>query len=155
MNKSMKTLKGWKESLEESIRDYLEIGDEVDQELVDYFVNVLPPATLRGDLVQMGEPYSHEPDENGKYRATYLTFARERYSGNWKYAGICFRGEKIAVEKKYIKKEKIISGLESLIDDAKSHIAPDETDTIFHHDVKVLKAAIRIITTANFETVII
>ena len=32
-------------------------GDLVDEEIVEEFVNCLPPTTLRGDLVQAGEPY--------------------------------------------------------------------------------------------------
>lgn len=37
-------------------------GDLVDEEIVEEFVNCLPPTTLRGDLVQAGEPYSHQYD---------------------------------------------------------------------------------------------
>ncbi|MHB8390383.1 MAG: hypothetical protein ACYDBH_12495 [Acidobacteriaceae bacterium] len=38
----MKTYSGWGES-RQSLDHYLQIGDVVDQEMADYFVNVLPP----------------------------------------------------------------------------------------------------------------
>ena len=41
-------------------------GDLVDEEIVEEFVNCLPPTTLRGDLVQAGEPYSHQYDPEWK-----------------------------------------------------------------------------------------
>ena len=68
------------------------IGDMVDDTVVDEAVNVLPPATMTGVLVQMGEPYSHRPDHQGNWRATYATFAKV-CSGVWEYRGHCFRGE--------------------------------------------------------------
>lgn len=48
-------LKNWKGDLEE----YLQVGDLVDQEMVDYFINVLPPAYMSGSLIQMG----HRPHD--------------------------------------------------------------------------------------------
>lgn len=43
-------------------------------------------------------------------------------------------------------KDEIIAGLESLINDAESHMMPDEPeDSIFRDDVRVLEAAIKII----------
>lgn len=78
----MKTYANWKGNL----GDYLKVGDEVDQEMVDYFLNVLPPATWRANLVQLGEPHSHVGG-----RATYPTLYRE--IGRWYYRGNCYRGE--------------------------------------------------------------
>lgn len=77
----------WKTSLEKNFF----IGALVSQDIAEECCNVLPPTTLRGDLLQMGEPYSHEPDASGKYRATYATFALT--SEGWTYAGNCFKGE--------------------------------------------------------------
>ena len=52
----------------------------------------LPPTTLRGDLVQAGEPYSHQYDpEDDRWRATYTTFAK--VDGEWTYCGKCFVGK--------------------------------------------------------------
>jgi hypothetical protein len=50
------------------------------------FINVLPPATMMGTLVQAGEPQNHMGG-----RATFITFKNE--GGRWLYAGHCFRGE--------------------------------------------------------------
>lgn len=74
------------------LKDYLQIGDLVDEEMVDYFISVMPPATMNGECVQMGEAYSHI-----KGRATYATLSRTRQEAlsnkPWKYAGNCYRGE--------------------------------------------------------------
>lgn len=67
-------------------------GDLVDEEIVEEFVNCLPPTTLRGDLVQAGEPYSHQYDpETDRWKATYTTFAK--VDGEWTYCGKCFVGK--------------------------------------------------------------
>lgn len=77
-----KTGANWKGDL----NTYLQLGDVVDMEMVDHFINVLPPAYMSSRLVQMGEPYSHV---NGK--ATYPTL--ERMDGGWTYRGNCHRGD--------------------------------------------------------------
>ncbi len=79
----MKTYQEWKGSL----KNYLTIGDRVDDEMYYHFLNVMPPATNRSNLLQVGEPYSHV---DGK--ATYTTFFHDGIS--WVYMGECFRGEK-------------------------------------------------------------
>ena len=76
-----KTYADWKGDLSQ----YLDIGDVVDEEMADYFINVLPPATMSGHLIQMGEPYSHV--EN---KATYHTLVNT-FDG-WVYAGTCHKG---------------------------------------------------------------
>lgn len=58
----------------------------VDQEMVDYFLEVLPPAYWSSSIVQMGEPYDHA--EEG---ATYATL--QRTPEGWAYAGHCYRGK--------------------------------------------------------------
>ena len=80
----MKTYKGWLESRTKTIDEYLNIGDEVDEEMVDYFRDILPPKTYRSDILQVGEPYDHI---NG--RAIYLTFKKE--DSRWIYKGNCFK----------------------------------------------------------------
>lgn len=68
------------------------IGDLIDEEIVEEFVNCVPPTTLRGDLVQVGEPYSHCYDpETDRWRASYTTFSKE--DGEWVYCGKCFAGK--------------------------------------------------------------
>lgn len=74
----------------------IEIGDYVEQAVVDDVMNMLPPACMRSSCSQVGEPYSHRQDpDTGKWRATYATFKRVT-SGNdgiWEYCGHCFCGE--------------------------------------------------------------
>ena len=83
---TIKTLQGWRGTGD--LENYLQIGDEVDDSLVRYFVNVLPPACDRSNLVQMGEPYSHV---NG--RPTFATISV--VEGKWTYRGHCHRYETI------------------------------------------------------------
>lgn len=81
----VKTLTGWNASRLDLAR-YLEVGDRVDEELADYFLTVLPPATYRFGMVQIGEPVSHV-----KGRPTFATIIRgpDQY---WLYRGNCYCG---------------------------------------------------------------
>ena len=75
----------------------VKVGDYVEQAVVDNAMDLLPPACMRSDCSQVGEPYSHRQDPNtGKWRATYSTFKKvggEWPNGIWQYCGTCFRGE--------------------------------------------------------------
>lgn len=79
--------------------DSIKIGDYVEQEVVDEMLDALPPACMRADCSQIGEPYSHREDpDTGKWRATYATFkkvAGQYPNGIWEYCGHCFRGENV------------------------------------------------------------
>lgn len=77
--------------------DSCEIGDYFTEDMVDNFMNMLPPACMRSDCSQIGEPKSHRLDENGKCRATYVTF-KKIAKGIWEYCGDCFRGENVRYE---------------------------------------------------------
>lgn len=79
---TVKTYEGWKGSLHK----YLEVGDIVDEQIKDHFVNVMPPRLYRQNIIQMGEPYDHV---NGK--AVYATIIR--VNGQWTYKGTCHYGE--------------------------------------------------------------
>lgn len=69
------------------------IGDLVSREVVDDFMDCLPPACYRSDCAQLGEPYSMKQDpETGDWRSTFLTF-RHVDGDVWMYCGKCFRGE--------------------------------------------------------------
>lgn len=69
-------------------------GDTIDEEIVDYFMDVLPPASMERGYLQVGEPYDHLDDpKTGKWRATYSTFRKDSSTGLWVYCGTCFRGE--------------------------------------------------------------
>lgn len=71
-----------------------EIGDYFTEDMVDEFMNALPPVCMRSDCAQLGEPISTRMDENGKYKSTYATFKRITEC-IWEYCGDCFRGENV------------------------------------------------------------
>lgn len=73
-----------KEVYTEDTFDYgkAKVGDYVSQDVVDNAVNCLPPACMRSDCTQLGEPYSHREDPNsGKWRPVFATFKRITYAG--------------------------------------------------------------------------
>lgn len=75
----------------------VKVGDYVTQAIVDDAIDCLPPACMRSDCSQMGEPYSTKYDErSGKWRNTYATFSKvcgQQETAVWKYCGHCFCGE--------------------------------------------------------------
>lgn len=92
-----KPLSGWDDFAEKTgkhnYEDYCKPGDIVDEESYDYFLNILPPLTMRRGYFQVGEPHSTRIDDKGTYRETWMTFKHdgERYY----YMGNCFAGEEI------------------------------------------------------------
>lgn len=74
--------------------DCAEVGDLVEKEIVEYAIECVPPACMRNNCMQCGEPTDHRIDENGKSRATYETFKRVT-DDIYEYCGDCFRGENI------------------------------------------------------------
>lgn len=93
----LKTLGKWFESGLPTAEDYLEPGDEVDADLIGYFLDVLPPRTNRAGLLQVGGEISTAKDGNGRWLPTYLTF--KRHGDTWRYAGRCFEGYAEPVQK--------------------------------------------------------
>lgn len=89
----MKTYKDW--PIGKSLHEYLQVGDYVDEEMYNHFVNVMPPKMLRSNYVQMGEPYSISKEG----RPTYATL--EKVNGKWMYRGHCHVGENIHHESNY------------------------------------------------------
>lgn len=68
-------------------------GDFVEEDIVDSFINCVPPACLRIDCTQCGEPYSYKEDPVSKeWKPTYQTFKRVAV-GIYAYCGTCFYGE--------------------------------------------------------------
>lgn len=62
----LKTLGKWFESGLPTAEDYLEPGDKVDEDLIGYFLDVLPPRTNRAGLLQVGGEISTAKDVNGR-----------------------------------------------------------------------------------------
>ena len=81
-------------------------GDLVDQEIVDYFRDVLPPRSMDLGYLQVGEPHSHVPDSEGRYRATYATFnIYDREQRVWSFCGYCYGDELKEPKKQTIRTE--------------------------------------------------
>ena len=66
--------------------------DYVNEEVAENILDALPPACMRRDCLQLGEPHNHKTDEEGKVRATYLTLKKINDSV-FEFCGYCFRGE--------------------------------------------------------------
>jgi len=77
----MKTLDGWNKSGVQ-LNEYLQVGNEVDEDMVNYFIDILPPATMRADCMQIGEPWDHDPVT---CRPMFATL--EKQDGKWIYTG--------------------------------------------------------------------
>lgn len=86
----MKTFKEW---TGEKITDYLQIGDVVDNEMYNHFLNILPPITNTSYILQVGGMIDVEKDENGIDKPTYITFTKDKESEGWIYQGECFPNE--------------------------------------------------------------
>lgn len=110
---SKKTLVDWYKSDANTIDEYLKVGDVVDVEMYNYFLDILSPRTNYPDYLQVGEPCNHLPNKEGKFVPTYLTFSKDE-TDNWKFNGECFVGEKI--NRNYL-----------LVDIDKSILQKDET----------------------------
>lgn len=80
----IKTYENWEGSLDK----YLKVGDKVDEEMYEHFLNVLPPLVNRTNMLQVSEPYDYVDGKN-----TYTTFTKE--NGYWTYRGNCHKGETI------------------------------------------------------------
>ena len=76
------------------IYDGAEVGDLVEEEIVDDAINAVPPACMRSNCMQCGEPSGTRIDENGIDRYTYETFKKVA-EGIYEYCGDCFRGENV------------------------------------------------------------
>lgn len=80
----IKTMKDWKSDFSEDFK----IGDRVDNEIYEHFLNVLPPLVNKINYFQISEPYGS--DEKG--RSTYLTLKHDGIS--WIYLGHCCKNGK-------------------------------------------------------------
>lgn len=83
-----KGLAGWNLS-GKPLDEYLKVGDAVADDLVDYMMDVVPPASLgEGGFKQVGEPYDHaELPGTGLMMPLYETFVG--IEGENVYAGAC------------------------------------------------------------------
>lgn len=61
----VKTYEGWQESGLPSFEDYCFPGDKVDDDMVQHFVDSVPPVLMLSFCTQAGEPYSSGPEKRG------------------------------------------------------------------------------------------
>lgn len=76
------------ENWEGSLNEYLKVGDKVDEEMYNHFLNILPPLIFTDSMLQVSEPYDWVGSKN-----TYVTFILQ--DGYWTYMGHCHRGESV------------------------------------------------------------
>lgn len=95
----LKTIEDWQNSGCRTWDEYCKFGDLVDQEVADYFLNILPPQTMKREYFQVGEPHSYARNpKTGKPSDTYATFVR--YGKEiWQYRGNCWTGFTMPAEK--------------------------------------------------------
>lgn len=89
---SIKRFKDWPEKL--SISQYLQVGDVVDKEMYEHFLNGLPPQYNYSAFLQAGGACDTF-NVDGVLKSTYLTFVKDGDSDNWVFKGECFLGETI------------------------------------------------------------
>ncbi|OPZ65859.1 MAG: hypothetical protein BWY85_00218 [Firmicutes bacterium ADurb.Bin506] len=67
-------------------------GDYVEEDIVEEFLNCVPPASHKPGYIQCGEPYSHAHDPvTDRFRPTFATFHKP--GDHWIYCGHCFIGQ--------------------------------------------------------------
>ncbi len=99
MSTELKSIKGWEESEADSWGEYCKPGELVGEDVFDYFLNVLPPESLKKGYLQVGEPHGLGLNPGtGKYQSTYLTFAATKEKGVYRYCGACFPGGTISAD---------------------------------------------------------
>lgn len=113
----VKTYEGWRESGLPLFEDYCFPGDKVDDDMVQHFVDSVPPVLMLSFCTQGGEPYSSEADERGGSRPTYITF-HDLGGGYWQFDGYCFYKENT---NRYTRKSR----LEERIDEARREVEAD------------------------------
>ena len=100
----MKTYQDWNTA--STLTSYLNPEDEIDQEMVNYFCEKLPPQTMTSTVIQIGEPYNHYMDKSRKWHPVFPTI--KRIKDQWIYKGLCFleilnRPDIISLLQKYLK----------------------------------------------------
>lgn len=102
----IKTIEGWHRFSESSDKhnwdDYCKCGDYVDEEVYDYFLDILPPRSLGAGYLQVGEPLdSRKNPETGRFADVYSTFKRVGKANDvmiYQYLGACFAGGLVSAD---------------------------------------------------------
>jgi len=90
MRKFLTVLKAFEHWKSGELAEYLEVGDLVDDEMVNYFLTAMPPAFHSDRIIQMGDPH-YIGDNDPLYMTLILT------NRGWMFHGDCFQFEEKAV----------------------------------------------------------
>lgn len=86
---TIKSMQSWHDSGLGTFDEYFSPGDTVAEDVVYYFLDIVPPAVFGKGYLQVGEAHNTEYDpEQGRMRSTFVTFRKE--NGEWKFTGYCF-----------------------------------------------------------------
>lgn len=88
---AFKTYKDWPDDL--MLDEYLQVGDTVDEEMFEHFLDVLPPRYYSGGLLNVGGAMDTVDNGNGVYKSTFITFVDT--GSEYVFKGECFAGEDI------------------------------------------------------------
>ena len=86
----VKTAQGWEDSglsFEKYVKEY----ELVDEGIIAYFANVLPPENYNSHLLQFGEP-SDSVKEGQRYLTFVYGYTDPKYGEVWQYQGRCLSG---------------------------------------------------------------
>lgn len=86
----VKTAQGWEDSglnFEEYVKEY----ELVDESIIAYFANVLPPENYNYHFLQFGEP-SDSVKEGQRYLTFIYGYKDPKYGEVWQYQGRCLSG---------------------------------------------------------------
>lgn len=81
----LKTIDGWNKSGCGDWDTYCKPGELVDEGVADYFLDILPPRTMKKGYFQVGEPHSHAVNQSGNdaelRNICYVRKSRRRHVG--------------------------------------------------------------------------
>ena len=132
-------------AMEYNLKHYAYIGDCVWELFVRN--NVIQKTSVQKQMHKLTTDFV-----NAASQANFLALIEEKLTETEKEIQKRGRNLKISINKKNI--EEVIKGLEDLIDDRLSFVAPDDykdEDNIFLKDVRILKEAIQIIKGENYK----
>lgn len=87
----VKTLQGWRDSGVRNFPGYVREGDKVSYDVVEHFVNCIPPKHYESGFFQMGEPQDSAVEGN-RYMTFIYLYRDENYGEVWMYKGNCLAG---------------------------------------------------------------
>lgn len=87
----VKTLQGWRDNGTNALHEYINVGDKVAVDIINHFIELLPPRMDNAGFFQIGEPY--DSAKEGNRYATFIYLYRDKNYGEvWQYKGNCLAG---------------------------------------------------------------